>query len=65
MVCGIWAGESKPVLNEYIEPLVNELKIILANGIAIKSHHVTVKIGRILADTPARSLLKGRYSLVI
>lgn len=63
MICGIWAGQSKPVLNEYIQSLVNELNTIMINGIFIKSYHVTIKFGRVLADTPARSLIKGVYLL--
>lgn len=59
MVIGIWAGESKPNLNEYLLPLINELKTVLSNGIDIKSKHVKVKLGVIICDTPARCFLKG------
>lgn len=59
MVCGIWAGESKPILNEFIKPLVCELKDIVASGIVLNSHHIKIKIGKFLGDTPARSLMKG------
>lgn len=59
MVCGIWSGESKPILNEYIEQLVSELKILITEGISVNAHHISIKIGRILADTPARAFLKG------
>lgn len=59
MVCGIWCGETKPVLNEFLNPLVSELMTILESGITINSHHVAIKMGRILGDTPARSLIKG------
>lgn len=59
MVCGIWCGETKPVLTEFLSPLISELMVILQNGILINSHHVTIKMGKILADTPARALVKG------
>lgn len=59
MICGIWSGQSKPILNEFLRPLVGELKILIENGIQIGTHNVSIKIGRILADTPARSLIKG------
>lgn len=59
LTVGIWCGESKPLINEYIKPLVSELKTILSNGIQVNSHQITVKIGRIICDTPARALLKG------
>lgn len=64
MVCGIWSGKSKPILNEFMLPLVTELMNILADGISIKSYHVAIKFGRILADTPARSLIKGLYFII-
>lgn len=61
MACGIWSGESKPVLNEFLKPLITELKEILANGIIFNFHHITVEMGNILADSPARSLIKGTH----
>lgn len=59
MVCRIWSGQSKPILNEFLQPLVAELKTLIENGIEIGTHHLSIKMGRILADTPARSLIKG------
>lgn len=59
MIFGIWCGESKPVVNELLRPLVSELMTILENGITMNSHHVAVLLGRFLGDTPARSLIKG------
>lgn len=59
MVIGIWSGESKPPLNEYLMPLIEELQFLLANGINCNSHHICIRIGHIIADTPARALLKG------
>lgn len=58
-VIGIWAGESKPDLNEYLLPLVTELQTILSSGIYINTHHVTFKLGQIICDTPARAYIKG------
>lgn len=65
MVSGIWSGESKPILNEYIEPLVNELKILIAEGIPVNAHRIGIEIGRILADTPARAFLKGNCMMIL
>lgn len=59
MVIGVWCGESKPPLNEYLMSLISELKDILINGISIGFHHITIKFGRIHCDTPARSHMKG------
>lgn len=61
MTVAIWSGDSKPSVNEYLLHYVNELKSILPTGIEINSHHIELKFGRILADTPARALLKGAF----
>lgn len=58
-VVGIWSGNSKPLVNEYIERFVTELKEILQTEISINAHRVKVNFGTIINDTPARSLLKG------
>lgn len=60
MIVGIWCGESKPKLNEYFEPLINELKEILLHGITIKSRQIAVRIGNVICDTPARAFVKGK-----
>lgn len=59
MVVGIWYGDSKPILHEYLTPLYNELEGILSNGITVNGCHITIKFGRVHCDTPARSFLKG------
>lgn len=64
MVVGIWAGESKPLLSEYLEPLIDELETLLTDGIRINSHHIGIKIGQIICDTPARAFIKGTIWLI-
>lgn len=59
MVIGIWQGDSKPILDEYIQPLVAEMQTLILSGISIKDHHVKVNFGLVICDTPARSLMKG------
>lgn len=59
LVVAIWYGASKPILNEYIQPLVSELKSIIPTGIYVNGHHVKIKFGLVICDTPARSLMKG------
>lgn len=61
MVLGIWAGETKPVLNEYLTQLIDELEVMLESGIQIGSNLINVKIGRIICDSPARAFIKGNY----
>lgn len=59
MEIGIWYGETKPVLNDYLAPLVEDLEDVLSNGIFINNYHIEIKFGRVICDTPARSFLKG------
>lgn len=59
MIIGVWYGETKPVVNEYIMRLVTELKEIISNGIQINSNSIKIKFGLVICDTPARSLMKG------
>lgn len=62
MVIGIWCGESKPTLREYLTPLIEEAEILLADGVSVNAHHICFKFGRVVADTPARAFLKGIHS---
>lgn len=61
MVVGIWQGDTKPVLNEYIKPLIAEMESLISSGISINEYHVNIKFGLVIGDTPARSLMKGIY----
>lgn len=60
IVVAIWCGISKPPLNEYLQPFVAEMKLLMSNGITINAHKIEIKIGRIICDTPARAFLKGK-----
>lgn len=40
---------------------VAEMETILDIGIIINGHHVKVNFGLVICDTPARSLMKGRF----
>lgn len=59
MIVGIWCGTSKPLLKEYLDPLIDELHSILSNGISINSQRIIVKIGQVICDSPARAFIKG------
>lgn len=61
MVIGIWYGESKPILNEYLSRLVEDLENVISRGVSIKDYQVSIKFGRVHSDTPARSFIKGRF----
>lgn len=62
---GIWCGKSKPLLKEYLEPFVLEMKNLIANGVTVNSHKINVKFGIFICDTPARVLIKGIVSIKI
>ncbi|XP_031625627.1 uncharacterized protein LOC116342258 [Contarinia nasturtii] len=59
MIVGIWCGEGKPPLNEYIRPLISELEDLLENGTMINGNHIKCHFGLCICDTPARSFIKG------
>lgn len=63
-VIGIWCGESKPILNEYIKPFISEMKILLANGLMIGSNLIRIMFGLCISDTPARVMMKGEYFIL-
>lgn len=60
MVIGIWCGESRPPLNEYLLPFVSEMKSILLNGISKSTHLIRIEFGLVISDTPARSFITGK-----
>lgn len=64
-VIGIWCGEGKPPLNEYLNPFVLELKELLLNGLKINENFVEIHFGRCICDTPARSYIKGSNQKLI
>lgn len=60
---GIWCGEGKPAVNEYLRDFVDELKFLLTNEISINGHTIKTKIRNFVCDTPARAYIKGWYLL--
>lgn len=57
---GIWSGEGKPEVNEFLRHFVDELKILLNIGVEIKQNVVIrIKIKGFICDTPARAMTKG------
>lgn len=59
IVVGIWSGEGKPVLNEYLEPFVNELLELIENGLSVNGHNFELNIRAFICDSPARAYIKG------
>lgn len=60
MAIGIFYGHSKPkMVEEFLQPFVDEMIVILNNGVIVNGHKLTVKIRAFICDTPARSFIKG------
>lgn len=58
LVIAIFAGTSKPNLEDYLRDFIREVSHLISNGLSIDSKNYTVKIKAFVADTPARSYLK-------
>ncbi|XP_050070474.1 uncharacterized protein LOC126558490 [Anopheles maculipalpis] len=60
MTAAIFCGQNKPEsVEEYLRPMVEELKFLTTKGITINGEFLTVKIRCFVADTPARAFIKG------
>ncbi|XP_049283990.1 uncharacterized protein LOC125764134 isoform X1 [Anopheles funestus] len=60
LVVAVYCGDSKPMLvEEYLRPMVTELNHLQQNGILINGSTFQVSLRAIIADTPARCLIKG------
>lgn len=59
IVVGIWSGEGKPVLNEYLQPFVTELLELIENGLSVNGHNFELHIRAFICDAPARAYIKG------
>lgn len=63
MTISIWFGKGKPLLTPFLEPFVQELNVILENGLEINGHKLKINILCFICDLPARSFLKGELIL--
>lgn len=66
-VIGIYFGKGKPkILNEFLEDFVNEMKILLEEGLVVERLEKTIKIKIrcFICDSPARAYIKGKSILV-
>lgn len=59
MVIAIWCGESKPILNEFLRPFVDELNELLRHGVMINGFQIKVFVRCFICDSPARAHIKG------
>lgn len=66
MVVAIWCGNGKPtVLNDFLDPFIDELNEIVQNGISINGYEISVAIRCFICDTPARAYIKGIAATVV
>lgn len=62
MAAGVYYGESKPEdAEQFFRLFIDELKVVLAAGLCINGHKLTVILRCFIADTPARAFMKGFY----
>uniref|UniRef100_A0A182PX90 Uncharacterized protein n=1 Tax=Anopheles epiroticus TaxID=199890 RepID=A0A182PX90_9DIPT len=60
MVVGIYCGASKADhVDDYLHPLVSEMKDILDNGVCIDGRQISIKLRAIIAGAPTRAFIKG------
>lgn len=53
-------GEPKDA-NSYTLDFVNELKMLVENGMEVEGKIIEIRVGRFLGDTPGRCLIMGMY----
>lgn len=59
LVAAIFHGSNKPTNTDFLKPLIDQIKSLEVDGILINNKKFTFRISRVLADAPARSLIKG------
>lgn len=58
-IIAIFFGSTKPPLEQYLRPFVNELLKLLKDGLIIQGKNYPIKIRCFICDTPARCFIKG------
>lgn len=66
-VIGIYCGETKITdVETYFNNFVDEMLDVMAKGVHINSHKISVKIRCFICDSPARAFVKGmKYTLSV
>lgn len=66
MVVAVWCGESKPnSVGEYFDSFVNEMNLILNDGIKINDFLINASIRCFIGDSPAKSFMKGKKKYLL
>lgn len=65
MVIGVYHGKSKASsLEAFFTPLVDELDIIMKNGIIVNNYYLTGGIRCFICASPARAFIKGKKNFL-
>ncbi|XP_058129849.1 uncharacterized protein LOC131284262 [Anopheles ziemanni] len=60
MTVAIFYGSTKPLnVEEYLRSMIEEMNFLIEHGIVINGKNIAIKLRAIIADTPARSFVKG------
>lgn len=59
MIASAYYGNGKPPLNLLLNPIVDELNMIIQRGILVNNNQIGVRIKFFICDTPARCFIKG------
>lgn len=66
MPLGIFCGKTKVYeLDPFLTPFVEELREIMATGVDINSHKLSVQLRCFVCDSPARAMIKGESFRVV
>ena len=61
IVVSIYCGTTKPAsIEHFLEPFVEDLNLLMKNGVEVDGRRVNFKIPAIIADSPARPFIKGK-----
>ena len=64
ITAAIFCGRTKPKdVRRFMKPLVHELNMLMDVGMVLNNRRVTIKVRAIIADSPARAFLKGKYKV--
>jgi hypothetical protein len=58
-IVGIFSDSSKPTsVDEYLNNFVEEMKVLMSNGLTLNETQYDIKIGAFICDAPARAFVK-------
>ena len=61
MVVSIYCGTTKPAsIEHFLKPFVEDLNLLMKNGVEVDGRRVNFKIRAIIAHSPARAFIKGK-----